>query len=573
MKTTLDLISERVDDIPLIYAELERMNVSALLNDHFPVHGNRKGLSFGGCSAIWLTHILSEADHRMNIVEDWAKLRLQSLKALSGEALCAEDLNDDRLSCILKAVSDDANWAEFESALTGNLLRVYELGSEIVRHDSTSASGYWQVSEDGYFQFGHSKDHRPDLPQVKVMLSSLDPLGLPIASEVVSGEKADDPLYIPAVKRVQKNVQKSGLLHVGDSKMSAIDTRAYIHSSGDFYLSPLSAVQVPASRLKLYLQPVWQKEQELIPIYNPGASCKAEKIAEGYEISLTHNVLVDGQMQQWQERQLVVRSFKHADASIKTLHKKLQKTQQKLLALNEVGQGKKVFSNCQQFQEKAEAIVKSAGLQDVFIIEYHENTQQKQVRAYARKPARIEEKKRASLSFCCDYLQYQEIIDRMGWRVYVSNAKKEDLPIDKAILAYRNEYLIEHGFKRLKGKPLSLTPTYLQRDDHTIGLIRLLSIALRVLVIIEYLVRTQLAKNQQSIQGLYAGNPKRATQKPTTEMILRAFKNITLTIILQQSQNIHHLTKLSELQIQILDLLGFSVNIYMRLCAKFEIPD
>jgi len=50
------------------------------------------------------------------------------------------------------------------------------------------------VTEDGLLQFGHSKDHRPDLPQVNVMLAVLDPLGLPVATDIVPGQRADDPL-------------------------------------------------------------------------------------------------------------------------------------------------------------------------------------------------------------------------------------------------------------------------------------------------------------------------------------------------------------------------------------------
>ncbi|MCS4101409.1 hypothetical protein [Salinibacter ruber] len=50
-----------------------------------------------------------------------------------------------------------------------------------MRIDTTSASGYYSVSEEGLFQFGYSKDHRPDLPQLKVALATLDPLGLPVA--------------------------------------------------------------------------------------------------------------------------------------------------------------------------------------------------------------------------------------------------------------------------------------------------------------------------------------------------------------------------------------------------------
>ena len=43
-----------------------------------------------------------------------------------------------------------------------------------------------------------SKEHRPDLAQFKVMLASLDPLGLPLAGQLVPGNRSDDLLYIPA---------------------------------------------------------------------------------------------------------------------------------------------------------------------------------------------------------------------------------------------------------------------------------------------------------------------------------------------------------------------------------------
>src|SRR6266487_3991955 len=66
--------------------------------------------------------------------------------------------------------------------LNGCLVRVYALEGDRVRLDSTSAKTYAGVSAEGLFQFGHSKDYRPDLPQVKVSLSALDPLGMPLTT-------------------------------------------------------------------------------------------------------------------------------------------------------------------------------------------------------------------------------------------------------------------------------------------------------------------------------------------------------------------------------------------------------
>lgn len=91
------------------------------------------------------------------------------------------------------------------------------------------------ASSEGLFQFGYSKDHRPDLPQVKVVLSALDPLGVPVATDVVSGNRADDPLYIPAIKRVRDGLGQKGLLYIGDSKMGAIETRAFTQNGEDYY--------------------------------------------------------------------------------------------------------------------------------------------------------------------------------------------------------------------------------------------------------------------------------------------------------------------------------------------------
>ena len=62
MKETLNIETERVDDIPLLLAHMQRMKIAELLDKHIPVHGNRKGLSLGNVMMVWLSHILSESE-------------------------------------------------------------------------------------------------------------------------------------------------------------------------------------------------------------------------------------------------------------------------------------------------------------------------------------------------------------------------------------------------------------------------------------------------------------------------------------------------------------------------------
>ena len=138
-------------------------------------------------------------------------------------------------------------WGAFACALNQSVLRVYDLQGRLVRIDTTTARAY--VTPDGLFQLGHSKDHRPDLPQVKIALSVLDPLGLPLTTTVVAGQTADDPLSLPEIAKVRHTAQRSGLTYVGDCKMAALGTRAEIVAHQDYYLCPLSATQMPDAEL------------------------------------------------------------------------------------------------------------------------------------------------------------------------------------------------------------------------------------------------------------------------------------------------------------------------------------
>jgi hypothetical protein len=100
----------------------------------------------------------------------------------------------------------------------------------------------------------------------------------------------------------------------------------------------------------------------------------------------------------------------------------------------------------------------------------------------------------------------------------------------------------------------------------------LLSIALRVLTLLEFVGRRQLATEGAKLAGLYAGNPQRATDRPTAERLLEAFQDITLTLIKGPQHTDRHMTALSPLQQRILEILGFSSALYTRLCTVSSKP-
>lgn len=572
MSEQLTMTTERVDDIPVLIASMDRIGLAELVDEYFVPHGNWQGLSLGKMLTGWLSHILSTADHRLNQVEDWAAKRIETLTGCLGEVVCRLDFTDDRLETGLDLLSQDEQWVQFERALNQRTIRVYNLKPGCVRIDTTTATGYWQMSEDGLFQLGHSKDHRPDLPQVKVVLATLDPMGLPVATQVVAGHKADDRLYIPAIEQVRAGIGQRGLLYVGDCKLMALETRAHLQAGDDDYLGPFALTQVSAETLDDYLQPVWEQKQALTEVSRLGSDGKMRPIAAGFERCQRLTATVGDDVITWDERRLVIRSLAHAQAAETALHQRLAKAQQTIQALNERKRGKKFFTELAPLRQAAETILNHYDVTGLLELQYTEQVKERLVRKYGPRPAEIRLERQVTVTVQPDQNTILATTRRLGWRVYGTNTPATELSLEQAVLAYRAEYLVERNFGRLKGKPLSLTPMYLQDDQRATGLIRLLSVGLRVLTGLEHIARRQLAETGAALAGLYAGNPTRTTDRPTTEALLRAFKDVFLNFVILGEHSYRHLTPLSELQHKILVLLDLPVNIYTRLAQVSTIP-
>src|SRR5215470_19414212 len=391
------IITERVDDIPLLLKQMQRMGLPRLFDDHFPTHGNWTGLSLGWVSTIWLSSIVSRGDHRMVHVEPWVAKRLGMLGATTGQAVTHVDCTDDRLESVLRRLRDDERWSAFEAALNQHTVRVYDLSTARVHVDSTSASAYATVTEGGLFQFGHSKDYRPDLPQVKVMQAVLDPLGMPLATDVVSGERADDPLYVPCIARVQKSLGRGGLLFVGDCKMAAQATRAFIALSGDYYLCPLPQVQLAKGELEAALERVWSGDQALISVLRAQEQGEPELIAQGYEYEVPMSVEVEGQSREWRERRLVVRSVRHAEAAEVALRARVAKAKAQVEALNLRGRGRQRFEAIATLREAVHDIVQRHRVAEFLWLRYDQHTTTRPVRAYKDRPAYVKEEHHATV--------------------------------------------------------------------------------------------------------------------------------------------------------------------------------
>lgn len=133
---------------------------------------------------------------------------------------------------------------------------------------------------------------------------------------------------------------------------------------------------------------------------------------------------------------------------------------------------------------------------------------------------------------------------------------------------YRDEWRVERGMHRLKRGSLPVLPLFLRIPERIRGLMLLLTIALQLITLLEFVIRRELSKNNETLTGLVPGNPKMKTARPTTERLLAQFKEINCLIEINEERMIGQIVEpLTPLQERILILLGLSPKIYK---FKFE---
>ena len=211
------------------------------------------------------------------------------------------------------------------------------------------------------------------------------------------------------------------------------------------------------------------------------------------------------------------------------LEARLKRAEQELAALTPPrGRGGRQWEHLEALQAAVQRILKQRGVEGLLEVTLTREVERRSVRKYRDRPARVEERVR----YVVNVQRNREAIcaarRRLGWRLYATNAPPEVLPLTQALWIYRGVPRIERNFSRLKGRPLGIRPLYVQREDHAQGMVRLLSLALRVLTLVEYVVREALQAAGKSLRGLYAGNPKRETARPTLEPVISNYPIITI---------------------------------------------
>jgi transposase len=511
----------------------------------------------GTVLSIWLSHILQERDHRLVTVRDWAADRVQTLNTLLDITLRETDCTDDRLATVLTVLGDPTTQTALDAALLQRWVRVYRLPAETVRLDSTSISVYHDdVADDSLLQQGYSKEHRPDLRQFKLMLATLDPLGLPIGCQPIAGNTGDNRLYVPAYDAAVAALGTTAVLVVGDSKMGDLPTRGHMVAHGSRYLSayrPIHATSEIAGWVDdaLAYTATWLRIET---VDRRTGELQLDAVIHPIERPQTWSDPATQQPHTWTERVLVVRTTAYQAGMRQRREQALDRLTADLLQLaREPTRGRKRYAQEADLAHVVAMRIAAAKLEGVVQT------------ALAPLPRRDGSTAWVVAAIWVDLPAWQALVDRLGWQIYVSNTTAEQYDVAALVAAYHQQPVHERTFSRLKTRNLHLRPVFLRDERRIAGLVWLLCLAVRVLVLTEQRLRAALRDQGTQLAGLNPASRTQATTQPTTEGVIGAFRNLTVTVVTGEGWEQRHVSSLNQTQQQILALLGLASDLYARL--------
>lgn len=560
---------ERVDNLPLILHWLLQMRVDEIIDAIWQPHGNWQGVSYGQLAVLFLAYILYTHDHRLSYVEDWYFYHRITLEQITGWPLRDTEMTDDRLGTLVSALGADGTQRLRYQRMQGqHLIQAYALPTDVARYDTTTFSVYHtpdtEKQDDTLFQHGHSKDRRPDLVQFKQALGTLDPAGIPLLTNTIPGNCADDPLYVPAWKEMARTIGDKDFLYVADCKASALETRATIDYEEGSYLFPLQMTGKVPEWLRAQVltppsppQPVYLKDV----VDAEGNPCR---IGRGFEVERQMSCeLADDVQHTWNERWLVLKSTDHARRQREALRSRLNKAIDKLNRMRA-----KSDETVSEFQSRAEQVIAKFLVEVLLTAKADETVTQKKHylrpgRPTADTPYEMVEQRKLHLHVAYDLSAIREEMRLAGWRIYVTNVPAVKMSQEQAVAYYRDQWTAERGYHRFKNGSLPALPIFLRIEAHIRGLMLLLMIALQALTLLEFVARRALAEQDESVSGLVPGNPWIETARPTGERILAQFDHLHLHIEETETEIVGHLVEsLTPLQRRLLALLNIPESVY-----------
>ena len=543
---TNEVRTKPVGFAPILDHYFKRAGICEIIDDHVDLDPRRKILSHGEACVAMTTAILFQVLQLYRLckfAEDSTVLET----VLPG--IAPEEYFDDRLADTLDAIYD-YGLGNLEALITKKMIEEFDIDTDICHNDTTSASVYGDCdnrrTEDGLkITFGYSKKHRQDLKQLVWSLSVSDDHAFPLFQQAYDGNTSDVDTYVEQWCNLIDLLGREDFLFVCDSKLVTFENMAHIDGNEGFFLAPAPMYETYKS---VFEEAVASHDSEVLIEYK-------KKFNRGFETP----VKITYAKKEYEFRMVII--FDHGLLKIKkkSLESRKDKTR---LAFEQLGGklNKYKLKEEHAIENACEAILKKYGTRNIF--NYSLVNEPKTVWKNAKKGRPGKNKKpekiaehidnwRIDLEF--DRETYEKEQSLCGYYPLITNKPEEDLSIEDAMMAHKNQHKVEHINRRAKSGH-SLEPIYLHTPERIESYLFLFKIALQIVVLLERTARQNIEKREKGLDDFMPN--RKDVRNPKAEYLLAEFEFVVKGEIPLPGGNYSgFVSKLTDLQIEILEIL------------------
>jgi transposase len=438
------------------------------------------------------------------------------------DGIDSTQLHDDAYARMLDKLSAIDCRRLFETVCL-TMLQHHNLEIELTHSDTTSVSveGMYESGEtveENLFSLthGYSKDHRPDLKQLKIGLS-VQQEGLPLSGELLSGNKSDQVWNPHAVQELSELLTNKGyekVVFLADCALVSTESLVNLARQKIQFISRLPETFGLAEELKREAWTLGKFEDYGFLVEKPTDRTASYK---GWQTTREINGETFGFV--------VIHSSKLEQRKEHSLNKAVERVQRELNK-----ESKELQRQCFACEPDAmRAGEKLSGLAESQGFESRMNVKKVEETSYGHKgrPKRGEEPETRT--------SWQVEVKIGGMKTEILEDKKRrastfmlvcllsgEMPAKEILRSYKNQDKVEQGFKFLK-QPMYLGSVYTKKTNRVEALGYIFLLVLLLSKYLEYRVRVSMA---QSGESLKVGGQK--VSRPSTKTILEILEMIMI---------------------------------------------
>jgi transposase len=558
---SLGLRTERLGALPLVNHFLDRLRLEAHLEAFVPTDDRRIRLPYAKALGVLVRSLLLEREPMYRQHETVSRF---APWAFGLDEAFAEHLSDDAVGRALDRLFD-ADRAALLTAVVVAAVDAFGLALSELHNDSTTVKFCGQYTQAGgrrlrgkrapWITHGYSKDHRPDLKQLLVILTTTEDGAVPVQFRCEAGNTNDSPTHIETWEALCRAAGGPEFLYVADSKLCAREPMEHIHRRGGRFVCVLPRTRLEDAEFREWIQshePSWTLVRDRP---NPRRCGGPRDRWWVYRAELPSREL-------WPV--VWVYSTLLALRQDNRRRERIARAKEALAEFNTKLSGPRPRRrNRAEVEQRLEQILTETRTRHYFVTELYQGEEHQYRQATRGRPGPNTRYVRKTRKFWQVRFSLDEAAiayERNSDGMYPLLTNDHSLTDAQVFEAHKRQPSIEKRFEQTK-TVFEIAPVLLKNEGRIEALFFVYFLALLVQALIERELRQAMQREALDALPLYP--EERTTRRPTAEQVLRLFSLTQRHVLEHEGQQLRTFeAELTPLQRQLLGLLGIPERAY-----------